>query len=148
MSSRKDFENDSPVVSQDSSKIDNLRIFFCGAHSVGKTTLAKEIVKDTDIHIQTEIARKIIREMGMKREDFEPKSQPTRFLELQRRIIRAQAGEERHKDEQGLSYVSDRGLDPVVYASVYLGKQEADDLLQLAETKEIVQRYTLFVKFT
>ncbi|XP_031565696.1 uncharacterized protein LOC116300872 [Actinia tenebrosa] len=135
-------DNNSPVVQEEDSQIcNNIRIFLCGAHSVGKTTLAKEIVKETNVYMMTEIARKIIRDKGMKREDFEPKSHPEKFFELQRLIIEAQAKKERENDEVGLNYVSDRGIDPVVYASLYIGKEAADRLLRLSETKEIIRRY-------
>lgn len=134
-------ENLLPVEQEeDSINRNNIRIFLCGAHSVGKTTLAKEIVKDRNFHMMTEIARKIIQDKGMKREDFEPKTHPQIFLDLQRQIIEAQAMREKENDNQGLNYVSDRGIDPVVYASMYVGEEDGERLLELPETKEIIRR--------
>lgn len=116
------------------------RIFLCGAHSVGKTTLAQAIAKETGFLIVSEIARTIIKDQGWKRDDYEPRSNPEGFKKLQQLIIESQAEVERNHDEQGQSYICDRAIDPVVYTRLYLGETDADELLKQESTKQNIKR--------
>ena len=64
-----------------------LRVFICGAHSVGKTTLVDEVGKELpNIHKQAEVARKVIKDLNLRREDFDPRINPAKFEELQIKI--------------------------------------------------------------
>ncbi|KAK3753723.1 hypothetical protein QZH41_013808 [Actinostola sp. cb2023] len=117
------------------------RIFICGAHSVGKTTLAEALAVETGFHLVSEVARTIIKEMGLKRDDYDPRSKPSQFKELQQLILASQAEIESRNDRLKRSYICDRAIDPVVYAMVYLGEKEAKDLLQQETTKQNITRY-------
>lgn len=118
-----------------------VRIFICGAHSTGKTTLALALAEQTGFHLISEVARNVIQERGLKREEFDPKTSPDTFRKLQEWIVEAQAEVESYNDELGHSYICDRALDPVVYASVYMSKQQADRLLEKQVTKQNINRY-------
>ncbi|XP_001635923.2 uncharacterized protein LOC5515746 [Nematostella vectensis] len=124
-----------------------LRIFICGSHSVGKTTLVKLLARQTQIHDEAEVARRVIHNLGLHRDDFDPEKNPKRFLKLQEEIIREQSRTEQRNSECCRSYIADRGIDPVVYAAEYLGEKEADYLLSLAETQESIARYQTSLVF-
>jgi len=43
-----------------------LRIFICGAHSTGKTTLHRQLAERLpDVYAQNELARQVISDMGL-----------------------------------------------------------------------------------
>ena len=117
-----------------------LRVFVCGAHSVGKTTLVNAVGKELNLHVEAEVARKVIKDLNLQREDFDPKLNPTKFEELQERILEAQCKVEEHNARNGTSYIADRGIDPVVYSQLYLGESSMKRLLNLPSTKECINR--------
>ena len=117
-----------------------LRVFICGAHSVGKTTLVDEVGKEVNLHVEAEVARKVIKDLNLRREDFDPKINPAKFEELQEKILEAQCEVERRNLCNGTSYIADRGIDPLVYALVYLGEDSMKRLLNLPSCKECVDR--------
>lgn len=117
-----------------------LRVFICGAHSVGKTTLVDEIGKEVNLHVEAEVARKVIKDLNLQREDFDPKINPAKFEELQEKILEAQCMVEGRNSKDGTSYIADRGIDPLVYALVYLGEDSMKRLLNLPSCKECINR--------
>lgn len=117
-----------------------LRVFVCGAHSVGKTTLVNGVGRELDLHVEAEVARKVIRDLNLRREDFDPKINPSKFEELQERILEAQCKVEQSNSRSGTSYIADRGIDPLVYSQLYLGEDSMKRLLNLPSTKECIDR--------
>ena len=117
-----------------------LRVFVCGAHSVGKTTLVNAVGKELNLRVETEVARKVIKDLNLRREDFDPKTNPSQFEELQERILEAQCKMEEHNSRNGTPYIADRGIDPVVYSLLYLGEGSMKKLLNLPWTEECINR--------
>lgn len=118
------------------------RLFICGAHSTGKTTLHRRLAERLPkFHAEAELARQVIIDMGLERPDFEPVSHPDVFERVQREILRKQADTERKLDETQQPYLCDRGLDPVVYAALYLGSDAEHRLLQEDFVQQSIQRY-------
>lgn len=117
-----------------------LRVFICGAHSTGKTTLVNEVGKELNLHVEAEVARKVIRDLNLRREDFDPNSNPEKFEQLQEKILEAQSVVEKRNSRTGTSYIADRGIDPLVYALVYLGEDSMKKLLDLPTCKESINR--------
>ena len=116
------------------------RVFICGAHSTGKTTLVRQVSNRTGIHIESEVARNIIRDLRWSREDFDPKVNPSRFEELQEKISQAQCTMERRNVLLRRSYIADRGPEFLIYAAVYLGPESMQRLLRLATAVECLER--------
>lgn len=117
-----------------------LRVFICGAHSTGKTTLVNEVGKELNLHVEAEVARKVIRDLNLRREDFDPNRNPKMFEQLQEKILEAQSVVEKRNSRTGTSYIADRGIDPLVYALVYLGEDSMKKLLDLPTCKESISR--------
>ena len=117
-----------------------LRVFICGAHSTGKTTLVNEVGKELNLHVEAEVARKVIKDLNLRREDFDPNINPAKFEELQEKILEAQCEVEGRNARNGTSYIADRGIDPLVYALVYLGEENMTRLLNLPSCKECINR--------
>ena len=97
------------------------KIILCGASSVGKTTLAQEwCKKHRHFHHIQEIARDIMKEKSITREDLEISLRTKKkevFLQLQRNIFDQQnLCELALKDK---SFISDRGPDPLAYVESY-----------------------------
>ncbi len=89
-----------------------LRIYVCGAHSTGKTTLARHLARELRLPLINEVARQVIAEMElsfeMLRVDLE------RAGEYQREVFKRQMEvEERYPD----GFVSDRTFDNLAYAA-------------------------------
>lgn len=118
-----------------------LRVFICGAHSTGKTTLVNEVGKELNLHVEAEVARNVITDLNLRREDFDPNSNPEKFEQLQEKILEAQSVVEKRNSRTGTSYIADRGIDPLVYALVYLGEDSMKKLLDLPTCKESINRY-------
>lgn len=116
-------------------------MFICGAHSTGKTTLVNEVGKELDLHVEAEVARKVIKDLNLRLEDFDPKVKPRKFEELQEKILEAQCEVEGRNARSGTSYIADRGIDPIVYALLYLGRESMARLLNLPSCKECIDRY-------
>lgn len=117
-----------------------IRVFICGAHSTGKTTLVNEVGKELDLHVEAEVARKVIKDLNLRLEDFDPKVKPRKFEELQEKILEAQCEVEGRNARSGTSYIADRGIDPIVYALLYLGRESMARLLNLPSCKECIDR--------
>lgn len=117
-----------------------LRVFICGAHSVGKTTLVNEVGKQLNLHVEAEVARKVITDLNLRREDFDPKTNPSKFEELQERILEAQCKVEEKHSRSGTPYIADRGIDPLVYSLMYLGENSMKRLLSLPSSQECISR--------
>lgn len=138
-----------------------LRIFLCGAHSTGKTTLFQSILKDDFIapgkdgkettrllYGQTEVARPVIRRMGLSREQFVDFHTHLRVFEfVQHEISREQSRVEAENDVKQRNTLYDRGIDPVVYSWMYLGEAARDRLLSQPFLQESIQRYRKSVVF-
>ena len=117
-----------------------IRVFVCGAHSVGKTTLVNAVGEELNIHVEAEVARKVIADLNLRREDFDPLVNPAKFEELQEKILEAQCTVEKRNSSNGRSYIADRGIDPLVYSTVYLGEESTRKLLNLPSTRECINR--------
>ncbi|XP_033105882.1 uncharacterized protein LOC117108095 [Anneissia japonica] len=126
-----------------------IRVFLCGAHSTGKTTLLHDVGKEVpDIKEESEIARRVLNQMSpeerLKVVDY--KNHPKDFEKLQRLILKRQCEVERENANNGKDYIANRGIDPIVYAALYLGDDVKNTLLALPTTQECIQRYkTSFV---
>lgn len=89
-----------------------LRLYIVGAHSVGKTSLARWISKTFDLPVVTEVARAVLAEkeipLDVLRTDIE------RTADFQAEVFRRQQGAE---DAAGPRFVSDRACDNLAYAA-------------------------------
>ncbi|XP_071941213.1 uncharacterized protein [Antedon mediterranea] len=126
-----------------SNERDILRVFLCGAHSTGKTTLLEDVVKamPVGLHYEEEIARRLIRELDLSIEERDPYTKPDVFEEFQRMVFKGQCEMERNNEDSNRDYIADRSIDPVVYTSVYLGVDAKNRLLELPYVKECIERY-------
>lgn len=116
-------------------------VFVIGAQCTGKTTVVDALEKHIAQHkeldqpaIIREVARTVLAEGGFTREDIE--NSPLRAMQLQEGILSAQYKIETTitKSEGSKWYISDRsGLDPIVYASVFVGPDSAQTLLASEE---------------
>lgn len=89
-----------------------LRLYIVGAHSVGKTTIARWVSKTYGLPLVNEVARAVLAEkelsLDLMRTDIELTAQ------FQAEVFRRQAGAE---DAAGLRFVSDRAFDNLAYAA-------------------------------
>lgn len=118
-------------------KISKRNIYIIGAQSTGKTTLINALARTFDGDLKPviirEVARTVLREKDYTRDDI--LNSPVRALELQRLILDGQlAAEEAAEEAAGTNtstwVISDRsGLDPVVYATVFVGEGPAEQLM-------------------
>lgn len=75
---------------------DVIRIYICGPHSTGKTTLLNDLKPHLgSIKIVDEVARGIIKKHGWTRDDFIPNKHPDVFQQLNLEILAAQIEVER-----------------------------------------------------
>ena len=88
-----------------------MKIFLTGAHSTGKTTLAKALSERLGLPLLPEVARRVLAEKGL---TFPVP--PDRVDEVQRAIAERQS---RVFFESPESYVSDRFFDSYAYSAVY-----------------------------
>ncbi|PYI35250.1 hypothetical protein BP00DRAFT_334626 [Aspergillus indologenus CBS 114.80] len=118
-------------------------IYLVGAHCTGKTTLVEGLRAHLSPNLVSELygenaecpaivdelVRNIMRTDGFTASDVR---HPTKGLELQTRTMLAQ-----HQAEVNLGnkwFISDRsGIDPIVYAEVFLGRPEAEKLAEMKE---------------
>ena len=119
-----------------------LRVFICGAHSTGKTTLLDRLLSELDQNLVAvdEVARKIIAEQGWQRKDFDPKIHPDTFYELQLKILQEQLRKDKELCDKNTPYISDRGLDPIIYCKMYLGEEWLQKIMNSIEAKECIKR--------
>lgn len=120
-----------------------IRVFICGAHSTGKTTMLQHLLQEpeNDLHGETEVARKIMERLGWQRKDIEPEENPENFFNLQKRIMKVQNQVDRENNHLKRSYVCDRGIDPLIYCKMYLGQERLNQLLNTEEADECLQRH-------
>jgi predicted ATPase len=119
-----------------------LRVFICGAHSTGKTTLLNRLLSEPDqnLHAVNEVARNIIAEHGWQKKDFDPKTNPDTFYQLQVEILQAQSRIDKDLCVKNISYIGDRGLDPIIYCKMYLGEEWFQRIMSTLEAKECIER--------
>ncbi|KAI4281386.1 MAG: hypothetical protein L6R35_005659 [Caloplaca aegaea] len=114
-------------------------IYVIGAQSTGKTTLVNALATHFEQHPEsirnTESQPKLIKEVArgvLQRHSYTADdivSSKSRALELQRLILEAQCEAEKAASKQW--YISDRsGLDPLVYARLFVGWDETSVLIQ------------------
>jgi nicotinamide riboside kinase len=130
-------------------------IYIIGPQSTGKTTLVNALEKafasgvgladsfnGNRPTIIREVARTVLKSNDMTRNDIT--SSPTRALKLQQLILEAQLKAE----ETALSgspsnswFVSDRsGLDPIVYAKLFVGENAMQQMVSSNEWKALEER--------
>jgi predicted ATPase len=89
-----------------------MRVYFVGAHSVGKTTLARYISRRYKLPMISEVARAVLAEMETSfttmRTDLD------KVAVYQREVFSRQVAAE---EQAGESFVSDRAFDNVAYAA-------------------------------
>ncbi|KAL1592613.1 hypothetical protein SLS60_011029 [Paraconiothyrium brasiliense] len=131
-------------------------LYVIGAQCTGKTTLVDALEKkfgqsETSCSTQgvllkpviiREVARTVLREKRFNRLDIT--TSPSRALRLQKHILDAQFAAERaitNLEAPARWYISDRsGLDPIVYAQLFVGEEAASDMLTSEEWRELEQR--------
>ena len=126
-------------------------IFIVGTSCTGKTTLLKALRDFYHAQCQQpnsqiaepavicEVARTVLKQLGYDRQDIA--TSPERSLMIQRAILDAQ-----HKAETSLTedpaswYISDRsGIDPIFYTRMFVGEDEAEQLLSSPAWKTLEQ---------
>jgi len=117
-----------------------LRIYVCGAHSTGKTTLARHIAKELGLPLINEVARQVIAEMELSFETL--RVDVTRAGEYQREVFKRQMEvEERYPG----GFVSDRTFDNLAYAarhsSVIPQLLDADCMRYFAKVRDSLVLY-------
>jgi hypothetical protein len=90
---------------------DPLRIYIAGAHSTGKTTLARWIARTYKLPMVTEVARSVLAELEIPLETLRVDLERTKHF--QKEVFRRQAEMERLAGER---FVSDRTFDNLAYA--------------------------------
>lgn len=92
-----------------------MRVYFCGAHSTGKTTLARLVAKRYGLALLSEVARTVLAEMeyvgGLPAMAGDVES----VTEYQRAVWHRQA---RVESAAGDDYVSDRMADSLAYSAL------------------------------
>ncbi|KAH8733140.1 AAA domain-containing protein [Phaeosphaeriaceae sp. PMI808] len=113
-------------------------VYVIGAQSTGKTTLVNAIEEDFntysaafDIHVIREVARTVLREKGFDRLDIT--NSPSRALQLQIHILEAQYNAEMAAsalNESALCICDRSGLDPIVYARLFVGPEAMEKIFK------------------
>ena len=121
--------------------MEHKNIFIIGAQCTGKTTIVNALkdhyTRNTDKDVPeptiiTEVARTVLKDLEIDRHDIA--NSPGKSLQLQSAILKAQYQVETKAKESGSWYVSDRsGIDPIVYARLFVGEAAAQDLLTSPE---------------
>lgn len=117
-----------------------LRVFICGAHSTGKTTLLRSLLSrlDHNFHAVHEIARGILEQRGQRADDFDPRENPREFYALQLEILEAQRRQDEKLTGENKRYISDRGLDPIIYCKMYLDDKQFRKIMDTRAAKESI----------
>ncbi|XP_045157031.2 uncharacterized protein LOC123523414 [Mercenaria mercenaria] len=111
---------------------DIVRIYICGPHSTGKTTLLNDLrphIGNTEI--VEEVARGIIRKHGWTRNDILPEKHPDVFLQLSEEILAAQIETGKKYASLGQDFICDRALDPIIYCGFYISEQAKEAMYGL-----------------
>ena len=133
-------------------KAQNRCLYIVGAQGTGKTTLVDALeneflrreaeAKGTKPHIIREVARTVLKEKQFSRDDIT--SSPSRAFQLQEYILDAQFDAEQSamtSDSLPMWYISDRsGLDPIVYAQLFVGDEAAEKMLASEKWKVLEKR--------
>lgn len=94
----------------------DMRIYFVGSHSTGKTTLARTLADRLGFRFQEESARQILRENGLRVDDLRKSVELTN--QFQTDVLERQWANETHLLAMGVEdYVCDRGFDNMAYAA-------------------------------
>lgn len=126
-------------------------VYIVGAQCTGKTTLvnALEAAFAKDAHgshpqhpvMIREVARRVLKEKVFSRDDIT--NSPKRALQLQKHILDAQHEAEVAASADNLDpgYICDRsGLDPIVYATLFVGPESAAEMLASKAWLELESR--------
>lgn len=122
-------------------------IYIVGAQSTGKTTLlnslrahfdrAPSIPEAGKPQIIEETARIVFKQEGFRFAAVDTQSNFDEYLGIQRSILKAQLEAEDEALRKGKWFISDRsGLDCLIYAAKYVGREGAE---QLSETHELAK---------
>jgi Cdc6-like AAA superfamily ATPase len=102
-----------------------MRVYFIGAHSTGKTTMARYVSRQTGLQLLPEVARMVLAERELSMETL--RSDLDVVDSFQKEIFHRQMEIERNHD----SFVSDRSFDNLAYAA-----QHARVLQSILQEKE------------
>lgn len=89
-----------------------MRVYICGSHSGGKSTLARYISRVQDLPLIPEVARQVLIEMQLSLAEL--RTDPDKIADFQRTLFFRQIEIER---ATGHSFVSDRAFDNIAYAA-------------------------------
>ncbi|KAG9196495.1 hypothetical protein G6011_01616 [Alternaria panax] len=131
-------------------------LYIIGAQCTGKTTLVNALedafsqgelsapaqgVLSKPVTIR-EVARTVLRDKHFSRDDIT--TSPSRALQLQMHILDAQYEAEQTAtgpDTRATWYISDRsGLDPIIYAQLFVGEDAAGEMLASGKWEELERR--------
>ncbi|KUI73628.1 hypothetical protein VM1G_09231 [Cytospora mali] len=124
-------------------------IYLIGAQSTGKTTLFNALrrcfLKPEDSEkvpqFIEETARIVFKQEGFEFAAVDTLSNFDKYLSVQRTILRAQLKAEDEAVKKGNWFISDRsGLDCLIYASNYIGREGAGVLSQMSELGQLKAR--------
>ena len=137
-------------------------IYIIGAQSTGKTTLVNALehaFTQTDgpfaaenqgekPKVIREVARNVLKTFNFTRDDIT--TSPTRALQLQKHILKAQFEAEKEAAQPPNPwYIADRsGIDPIVYASMFVGEVAAQEMLasdEWCKLEECMKRGIVFL---
>jgi len=112
------------------------RIFICGAHSVGKSTLVQAFLhKHTQWKVIQEIGRGLLQDMNITRDDLEKSEVREQF---QRKILQKQDEQEALLEN---NYISDRGIDGFVYTKLHCSESVFQEMSLSEVGKRSIVRY-------
>ena len=117
-------------------------IVLSGPSSTGKTTIADDwCSKHTEYNRIQEVARDIMKRDNLTRKDLQQslESDKSVFIKLQEDILAEQ--NRRELSLSGRPFISDRGLDPLVYIQQQCNEKEMDRFLLMDFTQECIKRY-------
>jgi len=121
-----------------------MKIAFTGAGGTGKTTLAEYAAKKWGVPFLTNVAREVMKEMGVENETAQNNMSPEALLELQYSIFRAL----KKRRESEPKFITDRLiLDNYVYALRRCGHAMGEDVRQEWEKAAIEDLYRMDLVF-
>lgn len=125
-------------------------VYIIGAQSTGKTTLlnalrvhySKPGISEHDApEFIEETARIVFKQQGFAFAAVDTRSNFDKYLEIQRMILKTQLEAEDEALRRGRWFISDRsGIDCLIYASKYVGKEGAEALAQTHEMERLKAR--------
>ncbi|XP_045215469.1 uncharacterized protein LOC123565739 [Mercenaria mercenaria] len=111
---------------------DTVRIYICGPHSTGKTTLLNDLRPYLgNIKVVEEVARDIIKSHGWARKDFHPEKHPDIFQQLNAEILAAQIETDVKYTSMRQDFICDRALDPIIYCGFYIDERAKEAMYEL-----------------